>query len=298
VTTGNSGESDVSFNEQNHYKTGWWGQFKAVYWRSTLSNLREPMVLKVKIFQTIVIALLLGVIYLGQELNQQGVMNINGALFLFLTNMTFQNVFSVINVFCLELPIFLREHGNGMYRTDVYFLAKTLSELPLYIIFPTLFIGITYYMIGLNADIGCFFICVGITILVSNAGVSFGYMTSCVSSNVNVALAITAPSIIPFMIFGGFFLNSGSVPSWLMWLQYLSWFNYANEALSINQWQNVDFINCTGQVACPPNGTVVLQQLGYDEDNFNTDIGGLAGLVVGYRIIAFLILLLKAHRHQ
>jgi len=44
------------------------------------------------------IAIVLGVIYYGQELNQQGVMNINGALFLFLTNMTFQNVFAVINV--------------------------------------------------------------------------------------------------------------------------------------------------------------------------------------------------------
>jgi len=47
-------------------------------------------------------------------------MNINGALFLILTNMTFQNMFAVINVFCAELPIFLREHFNGMYRTDVY----------------------------------------------------------------------------------------------------------------------------------------------------------------------------------
>ena len=44
------------------------------------------------------ISLLFGVIYLGQELNQEGVMNINGALFLLLTNMTFQNVFSVVNV--------------------------------------------------------------------------------------------------------------------------------------------------------------------------------------------------------
>jgi ATP-binding cassette, subfamily G (WHITE), eye pigment precursor transporter len=43
------------------------------------------------------VALLIGIIFYGQILNQEGVMNINGALFLFLTNMTFQNVFSVIN---------------------------------------------------------------------------------------------------------------------------------------------------------------------------------------------------------
>jgi hypothetical protein len=44
------------------------------------------------------VSVLIGVIYYGQELNQDGVMNINGALFIFLTNMTFQNVFAVINV--------------------------------------------------------------------------------------------------------------------------------------------------------------------------------------------------------
>lgn len=44
------------------------------------------------------IAVLIGVIFFGQQLDQDGVMNMNGAMFLFLTNMTFQNVFSVINV--------------------------------------------------------------------------------------------------------------------------------------------------------------------------------------------------------
>lgn len=44
------------------------------------------------------VSLVIGVIFFGQELNQDGVMNINGAIFLFLTNMTFQNVFAVINV--------------------------------------------------------------------------------------------------------------------------------------------------------------------------------------------------------
>lgn len=44
------------------------------------------------------VAILIGLIFLGQQLTQVGVMNINGAIFLFLTNMTFQNVFATINV--------------------------------------------------------------------------------------------------------------------------------------------------------------------------------------------------------
>ena len=90
-------------------------------------------------------AIILGILYLGQEENQVGIQNINGALFLMLTNMTFSNMFSVVNVFCAELPIFLREHFNGMYRTDVYFLSKQIVEFPIFVITPILFCAIFYY---------------------------------------------------------------------------------------------------------------------------------------------------------
>lgn len=143
-------------------------------------------------------------IYFGQQLNQEGVMNINGALFIFLTSMTFQNVFAVINVsqcvcidfefnfalnfqvFCSELPLFLREHKNGMYRTDVYFLCKTLAELPLFTFIPVLFTSICYFLIGLNPGDAKFFIAIGIVVLVANVATSFGEMKlECWSSHLN-----------------------------------------------------------------------------------------------------------------
>jgi len=40
----------------------------------------------------------LGLIYLNQDNDQASIMNINGALFLLLTNTTFQNMFAVVNV--------------------------------------------------------------------------------------------------------------------------------------------------------------------------------------------------------
>lgn len=109
------------------YKATWFMQFRAVLWRSWLSVLKEPLLVKVRLIQTTVsmdgfwgislqgphtlplssslqmVAVLIGLIFLGQQLTQVGVMNINGAIFLFLTNMTFQNVFATINVSLLRL---------------------------------------------------------------------------------------------------------------------------------------------------------------------------------------------------
>ena len=52
----------------------------------------------------------------------------------------------------MELPIFLREHFNGMYRADIYFICKQLAEFPLFLITPVMFNAIYYYMVGMNQE--------------------------------------------------------------------------------------------------------------------------------------------------
>ncbi|PNF26870.1 hypothetical protein B7P43_G16260 [Cryptotermes secundus] len=281
------------------YKASWWAQLRAVFWRSWISIIKEPLLIKVRILQTLMVSVLIGVIYYGQDLNQDGVMNINGALFIFLTNMTFQNVFAVINVFCAEMPVFLKEHHNGMYRVDVYFLCKTLAEVPLFAALPAMFTCVAYYMVGLNPNILRFLIANCVVILVANAAVSFGYLISCVSTGVSMALAIGPPVIIPFLIFGGFFLNNSSVPAYLTWLSYLSWFKYGNEALLINQWADVQYIDCThSNTTCPKNGHVVLEALNFREDKFSRDLICLVSLILVFRLFAYLALLSKTFRKQ
>lgn len=51
-----------------------------------------------------------------------------------------------------------------------------------------------------------------------------------------------------------------SVPIYFEWLAYLSWFKYGNEALLVNQWENVTNIECPpGNTTCPKDGRVVLE---------------------------------------
>lgn len=89
-----------------------------------------------------------------------------------------------------------------------------------------------------------------------------------------MALSISPPLIIPFLLFGGFFLNSGSVPYYFKWLSYLSWFRYGNEALLINQWADVgpgEIVCNRLNSTCPADGRVVLEVLNFDAvNNFKT----------------------------
>ncbi|KAJ6645413.1 Protein white [Pseudolycoriella hygida] len=284
-------------NEVYEYRATWWTQFRAILWRSWLNVLKEPLLVRVRLIQTVMVASLIGLIFFGQELNQDGVMNINGALFLFLTNMTFQNVFAVINVFCAELPIFLRESRSRLYSTDTYFLGKTMAELPLFLIVPLIFTSITYPMIGLRSSWTSFLIALALVTLVANVSTSAGYLISCASSSTSMALSIGPPIIIPFLLFGGFFLNSGSVPEYFKWLSYISWFRYGNEGLLINQWKDVvdGEISCLRTNAtCPRSGRVILETLNFDENNFKFDFLGLILLIIGFRMFAYLALAVRA----
>ncbi|XP_068154443.1 protein white [Drosophila tropicalis] len=281
------------------YKATWFMQFRAVLWRSWLSVLKEPLLVKVRLIQTTMVAILIGLIFLGQQLTQVGVMNINGAIFLFLTNMTFQNVFATINVFTSELPVFMRESRSRLYRCDTYFLGKTIAELPLFLTVPLVFTAIAYPMIGLRAGVWHFFNCLALVTLVANVSTSFGYLISCASSSTSMALSVGPPVIIPFLLFGGFFLNSGSVPIYLKWLSYLSWFRYANEGLLINQWADVEpgEITCTSSnTTCPSSGKVILETLNFSAADLPLDYVGLALLIISFRGFAYVALRLRARR--
>ena len=64
-------------------------------------------------------------------------------------------------------------------------------------------------MAGLNPEAEKFFICLGIAFLILQVVMSLGYFLSCVAPSADVALAIAPVLVIPMMLFGGFYLNTG-----------------------------------------------------------------------------------------
>ena len=165
-----------------------------------------------------------------------------------------------------------------MYRTDTFFFAKQVVEMPLYILEATIMFTIIYWIANLNPEAERFFIALGIIILVLQVVFSLGYFLSCTLPTVDIALAIAPVLIIPMMLFGGFYLNTSSVVAWLAWIKYISWFYYGFSALLVNQWAGVEGITCGADMAsnmtgtenmagaaCITTGDQVLELRGFDE---------------------------------
>lgn len=299
ITPSTSGQDNDEVYTKQSYKVGFGKQLTSVLWRSWKANQREPFVSTLRIAQAIVIALIAGLVYLDQDLNQAGVTNMNGAMFFCITTLSFNSITGSLFVFPAELPVFLKEHKLGMYRTDVYFICKTLAELPWYILSSFLFATIVYFMTDFGVDAAKFFVFAGILQLITQCSLSFGYFVSAIAPTVQVATSIGPPLMMPFLLFGGFFVKDESIPDYFIWLKFLSWFKYAFECLQINQWDDIDSISCEfkgNKTICLTTGANVLARNGYEPDNMWPNVGILFALLIGFRIIAFLFVLLRAYR--
>lgn len=237
--------------------TPWCYQWKLLATRNFLNIVRLPQTSYVKLLTTCVTALFAALLFwqsgvqpspnanctpglisvkgsCANTLNtntQQAIQNIQGALFFMTMNVSFNAIQNVILIFPDERPVFLREVNNNMYKVGPYFWAKIISEMPFSIVTPSIFGCIVYFTVGLNPNVGNFFLFLLTLILIYNASSGYSLIISSSFSDKQLAVTLTPVLIIPFMLFAGFFVASSSIPVFLKEFEYLSIFKYGYQAL-------------------------------------------------------------------
>jgi len=100
------------------------------------------------------------------------------------------------------------------------------------------------------------------------------------------------------MLFGGFYLNQGSVPVWLIWFQYISYFKYSFEGLSLAFWEHTgDIPGCSAPNAtCPASGKDMLKQLSMENGSLWVDCVVMVAMFFAYRLLAYLSLLIRSYK--
>ncbi|CAL8147553.1 unnamed protein product [Orchesella dallaii] len=267
-------------------------------WRSMLDSGRNPRIHIVRTIQKIVLAFLIGFCFFGVTLDQKGIQDIQGAVFVFITESTFPSMYGVIHVFPYELPLFLRENKSGLYRTDTYYFSKVISLLPAFILEPTIFVTIAYWLVGLRATYEAFFITIGVVILTANTAAACGCFFSAAFDSISVAITALIPFDYMLMITGGLFINLSTLPAYIAWAKFISWFMYANEALSVAQWKNITNIECAADptLPCITTGAEVLATKSFNEGHFFADFIGLICLYTIFHLGAYLSLIFRSRR--
>jgi len=125
--------------------------------------------------------------------------------------------------------------------------------IPLRVLLPALLASVVYWMIGYASSLEHFVKFLIVIIEVNFVSAALLICLSCLTNSLAGAsralllmlrrltpplLAATFSSsllILVMLLFGGFLLNFGTIPVYFVWLRYLSYFSFANEALLGNE---------------------------------------------------------------
>ncbi|XP_064110769.1 protein scarlet-like isoform X3 [Macrobrachium nipponense] len=300
ISQSDSGASDEMYIKNIPHKPNWLIQLWWLTWRSLVDSYRNPAIHSIRILQKILIAFLVGVCYTNVKLNQAGIQDIEGVLFIFITENTFPSLYGVLNIFPQEMPLFLREYKNGIYRADTYYLSKMVALVPGFIVDPVVFCLICYWMVGLQRHAYHFFMTVLITIFTANTASACGSMFSAMFESIPYIMLFLIPFDVVLLISGGLFINLTSMPWFIGWVKYLSWFMYSNEALTITQWKGVKNITCEMPpgVPCISTGDQVINEYSFKATHLSYDFAFLSILYVCFHLLGFVGLYMRARKNN
>lgn len=260
-------------------------QFKLLSSRASLNTVRNPIMLRAKLFQTIFLGVFLGLVYIDSNSKPplEQIQNKAGVLFFITVQEFFSSSFSVISVFFEEKAVIFREYQNGYYNLPPYFISKVIVELPYPILSSYLLLLITYYMVGLNPGFGHYLLAGTFVAVAAMCGSALGFLTSISCPSFKVALSVLPAVTIPLFLFTGLFLNVESAPAYLSWIRFINPMYYAFTGLAENEFIGRNISNCN-LPDC--SGNLAVETLGLE-----TGLSPGVNLVLMFVIYIFLVLM-------
>ncbi|KAL0426614.1 UNVERIFIED_CONTAM: ABC transporter G family member 22 [Sesamum latifolium] len=249
-----------------------WCEQYSILFRRGLKERRHDYFSWLRITQVLATATILGLLWWqsGSD-NPKELQDQAGLLFFIAVFWGFFPVFTAIFTFPQERAMLSKERAADMYRLSAYFVARTTSDLPLDLILPVLFLLVVYFMAGLRMNAGSFFLTIVTVFLCIIAAQGLGLAIGATLMDLKKATTLASVTVMTFMLAGGYFVKS--VPVFISWLRYLS-FNYHTYKLLLK----VQYEHISHSI----NGVRI--------DNGYKEVGALAAMVVGYRLLAYLSL--------
>ncbi|KAF8968200.1 hypothetical protein BGZ46_010928, partial [Entomortierella lignicola] len=303
---GSNGQSSHQEIQQNYSekavatyrRASWWTQFKILADRTLKNIYRDPMLMLAHFVMSIFLGLLCGALFYKVTNDIPGFQNRMGVFFFMCALFGF-SCLSILPSFAHERILFVRERANGYYSPFTYFVSKVLFDIvPLRVIPPMLMGLIIYNMVGLVEgwkEFGRFFL-VLVLFNITASGVCL--MIGIMFEAVGVANLMSSLIMLFSMLFGGLLLNKESIPEQLSWLQKLSFFNFAFEALLVNEITFLQLIQKEYGLEIDVPGAVILSTFGFNSGAYWEDVRNLGIMAGTFFTVAFLWLHFRVNERR
>nr|XP_010910173.3 ABC transporter G family member 14 isoform X2 [Elaeis guineensis] len=267
--------------------TSWLEQF-LVLLRRGIKERRYESFNKLRIFQVISVATLGGLLW--WHTSPSHIQDQVALLFFFSVFWGFFPLYNAVFTFPQERSMLIKERSSGMYRLSSYFLARTAGDLPMELALPTAFVVIIYWMGGLQPGASSFLLSLLVVLFSVLVSQSLGLAFGAILMDVKQATTLASVTTLVFLIAGGYYVQH--IPSFIVWLKYLSFSFYCYKLLLGVQFRDDDVYECSPGVLCRVVDFPAIKSVGLH--HMWIDVCIMALMLIAYRLIAYLAL----HRLQ
>lgn len=253
--------------------------------KRTFKNLyRNPMLLLTHYVIAILLALFCGMIYFNISDDISGFQNRIGLFFFLLALFGFSTL-TTLGLFAEERIIFVRERANGYYRPIAYYISKVLFDIIPLRVFPPIVLGLIIYpLVGLSFESGAFWKFLVILVLFNLTAAATCLLIGIIIQDTGVANLVGCLVMLFSLLFAGLFLNHDSMPKGTVWIQYLSIFHYAYEALIVNEVKYLTLTERKFGLSIEVPGATILSTFGFDSGALTQDLLGLVVIFLTFLV--------------
>lgn len=263
----------------------------AVLSSRTFKNLyRNPKLLLTSYVLSLVVGGFCGYLYYDISNDISGFQNRLGLFFFVLALFGF-SALTGLHSFSGERIIFIRERANNYYHPFSYYVTKILCDvLPLRVLPPIILVSILYPLVGLTMDHNGFLKTILVLVLFNVAVATEVLIVGIVIREPGTSTMIGVLVLLFSLLFAGLFINSNDLSAQIKWLQWISLFHYAYEALAINEVKDLMLREKKFGLSIEVPGAVILSTFGFDVAAFSRDVFYLVGWIVTFLVVGYVFL--------
>ncbi|KAK6917510.1 Toll/interleukin-1 receptor homology (TIR) domain [Dillenia turbinata] len=265
----------------DQWSTTWWQQFEVLLQRS-LKERRFESFRGVKIAQIIIVSTLVSLLWCRSYYIEDQV----GLLFFYSSFWGFFPLYKAIWTFPKERLMLTKERSSHMYRLSSYFLARIVSDLPMEIALPTMFLTITYWITILRPTFANFLF--ALSIILFNVFVAQGLGLAIGALVMDTPTANTLGSVLMMAsnLAGGYFTSN--VPEFMSWVKYFSLIHHTYLLLVRSQFKPDQTYTCGANMSCLAGDIPRIKVM--ESERSEISVMALAIMFIGFRLVAYLAL--------
>lgn len=237
-----------------HYIAGSIYAFTRLCYRVFLEDIRNPMMLKVKVSKLFLATSLICILFFrindGSDCDvlklgtydsddNRDMRTKLSVIFMLVSNFYAEANASMLLCFQGQKYVFFREYSEARYGVLPYFLSYNIVLFPIECIWNVCFILIVYWTVNLTDNPENFFTQVILGILMGMCGTSFGMLCSIIAPDMELAAVISPIFLIPFTLTSGFLVTNNKIPDWFF-MKYISPYRMGFEIGIRNYFRNSD----------------------------------------------------------